>query len=203
MPQPKKRPPAEASSQRERLSMALDVINRTDMTPEEKLGLEAFLLESYDESRSRPTDSATSSPPSASPTSSGPGSSAPSLPDADYWRPSPTLNLRQEDWNEFLIETTNRFLLVLQEEATMLSSLASSLPPEGSHLLPMETQAAMIEMARLTALKINLAASAAAQSDLHDSAEPNLLVPDKTLLDQNGNPLGDRLSRSKKGVPDA
>src|SRR5688500_12053320 len=84
---------------RERLSLALDVINRSDLSPEEKLGLEQTLLNQYDQAVSETSLSSL-----ASPTTSEPGSSESSSPDVDYWQPSPDLNLRQEDWDSFVVE---------------------------------------------------------------------------------------------------
>lgn len=165
-------------SPRERLSLALDVINRADLSVEMKLHLEQSLLEGYDR------DSEASSTSSTSPPTSDSSSPESSSNNGDYWTPSPEMKLRQEDWPEFVVETTNRFLMVLESEVEMLESLAKEMPPKGSHILPIETQAALLEVARVTAVKMNLAALAASES--------TLLVPDKTLLGPDGNPLKGR-----------
>jgi hypothetical protein len=198
MPQPrgKKAPPSppppeaeqgsewEDLSPRERLSLSLDVINRTDLTPEEKLRLEDNLLRLYDSSTDSATETSPNSRSTSSPAEPPPTSESGETTSGDYWSPSPDLSLRQEDWPHFVIETTNRFLMVLASDLVNLEEVAKTMAPQGAHMLAMESQAAMTEVARVVAVRMNLAAVAASQ--------PDLLVPDKRILDADGNPMKER-----------
>lgn len=152
---------------------ALSIINRSDLTPEQKLRLEEEVL----------TDSTGPRNLADSPPMSGDSSPQSSAPNEVLWEPRTEWNtLREEDYPTFVQETTRQFLGVLGREMVMLQDLhQAQAKAQGPGLLVIEKELASYEIARLVAVQLLLGSS---------PPPPDLLVPDKNLVDANGNPLG-------------
>ena len=161
------------------LSLASEIINRSDLTPEEKERLTARAIQDHAEKMG-----AQDSAPPTSPTS--PNSSLPSsTPEkAVPWVANPVkwTAILDEDFPAFAREASSQMLTLIHIQQDRLVQMHQQAQDEksGAAMLALEKELASLETARLVATTMMIAAT---------PDQPSLLVPEEGLTDANGRPL--------------
>ena len=166
----------------ERLRLALGVINREDLSPEEKLRMEKAILSGTGPSSSGPSDDPSRSTNGSA--TSPPDPSPPQVEESQIWRPDPPQMLVAEaDDSAFVRECCRRFLQILSPQMETLSEMQETLGATGmerTQSLALQQQLVLYEAARTVAIQVHL---------MHEEEAQSLLVPETGLISQDGRKL--------------